>query len=357
MKRKLMLEVSPIVQQQLSGWLAENEDLEIIACSTHEEAEALLRLRRPDLYLLEAGAEPKAAFEKIRRLRSSGQTESLAILLMLEEDRPELQEEAIDVGADDILVKPLARLAVCRRISALMELHAFHEAEDREVERRAGQQIRQLQRMSAGILKSFADAVDAKNEYTRGHSARVARYAMEIARRAGYQPLDLERVFRIGMMHDIGKIGIPEEIINKPGKLSDEEYEVMKTHTLIGYNILHTNAEFEDMARGARSHHERYDGRGYPDGLAGTDIPEIARIITVADSYDAMASNRSYRRAMTQAAVREQIAGGIGTQLDPAFARIMLKMIDEDVNYQMREQKDAPKTDFGFPHLGLLRRF
>ena len=147
-----------------------------------------------------------------------------------------------------------------------------------------------------------------------------------------------EDVYFAGMLHDIGKIGISNEIINKTGKLTDEEYEIIKTHPSIGGDILSNISEIPNIAIGARWHHERYDGKGYPDGLKGKDIPELARIIGVADAYDAMTSKRSYRDVLSQEIVRLEIEKGKGTQFDPVFAEIMLEMIDEDKNYDMHEK-------------------
>ena len=139
------------------------------------------------------------------------------------------------------------------------------------------------------------------------------------------------------MLHDIGKIGIPREIINKPSRLTDEEYEIIKTHPAIGGNILKEISEIPDIAIGARWHHERYDGKGYPDGLSGTEIPEIARIIGVADSYDAMTSKRSYRGVLPQEVVAGELQKGKGSQFDPQIAEIMLELIREDEDYSMHE--------------------
>ncbi len=141
----------------------------------------------------------------------------------------------------------------------------------------------------------------------------------------------------MGLLHDVGKIGISDAVINKPGKLTPEEYEIIKTHPIIGYQMLSKTTEMPRMAVGARWHHERYDGAGYPDGKSGKDIEEAARIIAVADAYDAMTSARSYRFALPQDAVRREIEEGKGTQFDPVFADIMLKMIDEDRDYHMRD--------------------
>jgi putative two-component system response regulator len=142
----------------------------------------------------------------------------------------------------------------------------------------------------------------------------------------------------MGLLHDVGKIGVPDAVINKPSRLTEEEFSLIKNHPVMGARILKNIKEMPQLSSGARWHHERYDGKGYPDGLKGKDIPEEARIIAVADSYDAMTSRRSYRDPLPQDVVRDEIVKGRGTQFDPDFADIMLKMIDEDTGFDMREQ-------------------
>ena len=142
----------------------------------------------------------------------------------------------------------------------------------------------------------------------------------------------------MSLLHDIGKIGIPDDIIRKKSGLSDDEYYVTREHPKIGAEILGKITEIEGIAVGALYHHERYDGTGYPEGRAGNYIPEEARIIAVADAYDAMASRRSYRDVLPQKEIYEEIQMGRGTQFDPVFADIMLTLMEEDVNYDMREK-------------------
>lgn len=166
----------------------------------------------------------------------------------------------------------------------------------------------------------------------------MAEYSREIARRFGYSEKAQNEIYMMGLLHDVGKIGVPDAVINKPGRLTDDEFAEMKMHPVLGARILGNIKERPELVTGARWHHERWDGRGYPDGLESMEIPEEARIIAVADAYDAMTSNRSYRGAMEQSKVRAQIEGGRGTQFDERFADIMLQMIDEDSGYDMREK-------------------
>lgn len=143
-----------------------------------------------------------------------------------------------------------------------------------------------------------------------------------------------------GLLHDIGKIGVPDAVINKPGRLTDEEYDIIKKHPVMGATILENIKEKRELAIGARSHHEKYGGGGYPDGIKGEEIPEQARIIAVADAYDAMTSYRSYRDPMPQEKVRSEIEKGKGTQFDPQFADIMLEMMNEEKNMICGKRKN-----------------
>jgi putative nucleotidyltransferase with HDIG domain len=195
-----------------------------------------------------------------------------------------------------------------------------------------------IENLTYQSLETLASTIDAKDKYTNGHSNRVANYSREIARRMGKDEAEIIAIYFMGLLHDIGKIGIRDDIINKTSRLTDEEFMVIKNHPTIGYNILKNMTEIPNIEYGARWHHERYDGKGYPDGLKGEQIPEYARIICVADSYDAMTSTRSYRAVMPQEKVRNEIENCKGKQFDPIIAQIMIEMIDEDINYTMKEK-------------------
>lgn len=187
--------------------------------------------------------------------------------------------------------------------------------------------------------EALATAIDAKDEYTHGHSARVANYSLKIARAAGMSEDECDDVYFAALLHDVGKIGVDEAIINKEGKLTDEEFAQIKLHPVYGNNILSSIKQSPYLSIGAHYHHERYDGKGYPEGLAGEDIPELARIIAVADAYDAMTSKRSYRDPIPQQKVREELVKGAGKQFDRRFAEIMVGLIDDDPEYTMRERQ------------------
>lgn len=198
-------------------------------------------------------------------------------------------------------------------------------------------EARHTKEMLDQSIETLAYTIDAKDRYTKGHSSRVAKYARMIGKVNGKSEEECREIFLCGLLHDIGKISVSGAIINKPGKLTAEEYEKIKKHPLNGAIILEKMRDIPYLRDGARYHHERYDGKGYPEGLVGENIPEIARIIAVADSYDAMTSYRSYRPVMSQAEVKHEIWKGMGTQFDPLFAKIMISLIDSDINYEMRE--------------------
>lgn len=182
-------------------------------------------------------------------------------------------------------------------------------------------------------IKALAAAVDAKDAYTHGHSDRVARYATDLACYVGESPDEVDRIHRCGTLHDVGKIGVPDAVLQKPGRLDPEELRIMQTHAALGEYIVGKVPQLSDLLPGVRHHHERYDGKGYPDGLQGEAIPRVARFLAIADTYDAMTSNRPYRLGMDPAVALKEIEAMAGTQFDPALAIAFVQM--------MREQRAA----------------
>ena len=206
------------------------------------------------------------------------------------------------------------------------------------------------QRLFEQTATALVSAIDAKDEYSRGHSQRVADYSEKIAKCLGKSEEDCRKIYYAALLHDVGKIGIADNIINKDCEPTEEEYKIIMEHPSIGEQILSSITEYPYLSIGAKYHHERYDGKGYPEGLKGEDIPEIARIIAVADTYDAMTSSRSYRAALPQLVASEELAKASGTQLDPVFVRVMEHVIDLDFDYGEME-KSALKAIAGADEL------
>ena len=179
-----------------------------------------------------------------------------------------------------------------------------------------------------GITEAFAKVIDMKDRYTNGHSSRVAKYTAMLARELGYDQETVEKYYRIALLHDIGKVGVPQEVLNKPGKLTDEEFEIIKSHTTKGYEALKEITIMPELAVGAQAHHERPDGKGYPSHLKGEEIPRVAQIIAVADCFDAMYSNRPYRNRMNFEKVVSIIKEVSGTQLTSDVVDAFLRLVD-----------------------------
>lgn len=178
-------------------------------------------------------------------------------------------------------------------------------------------------------LETFAHAIDAKDQNTNGHSERVAIYSAEIAKRMGMSDEEQEQIYYMGMLHDIGKIGIPDAILKKPGKLTEEEMQIIRNHPTIGGEILKDFTAIQGISDGARYHHERYDGNGYNEGLKGEEIPLAARIICVADSYDTMSSKRVYKELHEENYILSELDQCSGKQFDPEIVPFMIEMIKD----------------------------
>lgn len=195
------------------------------------------------------------------------------------------------------------------------------------VRRKAERELCEREEMLEETLDLVSRFVDAKDPYTNGHSERVSRYAMKLAEKLGLSERDARYAYYAGILHDVGKSYVPDEILKKPGRLNDEEYERIKSHTVFGGEMLRSIRSVPGVGDGALYHHERYDGRGYPTGLAGENIPLLARLICVADAFDAMNSTRCYRSNLTKEKILSELEDNKGKQFDPAIAEAMIELV------------------------------
>ena len=212
---------------------------------------------------------------------------------------------------------------------SLLEVN-YTERLNEEVERQsniAKARASKLERLSDEMILALARAIDAKDKYTNGHSFRVSDYSVALAKKLGWDDEATAELKREALLHDVGKIGVPDAILNKPGRLTEEEYEKIKAHTTIGGEILQGLEDMEDIAEVILYHHERFDGKGYPKGIAGKSIPERARIVAIADAYDAMNSDRIYRPALSKDKIIEEFQKGSGKQFDPDLVPFFLELI------------------------------
>ena len=232
-------------------------------------------------------------------------------------------------------------------MSILRTIRDVHNMEVQRQQRALEKRRQQTERLSLQMMQTLALTVEAKDEYTRGHSHRVAEYAALIAKELHWSPEEILNLKYAAHLHDIGKVGIPDTILNKPTRLTPEEYAVTKEHTVIGSEILKNITLLKQSADVARHHHERYDGKGYPDGLKGTDISLYARIIAIADGYDVMNTNHSCRNSLPEASIIREFRENSGTQFDPELTEIFLMLLEEhrlDINSDYLH----PENDLGF---------
>ena len=317
------------------------EHFEVICAKSGPDAFKEIEKQIPDLILLDYHMPVMDGFQFIEKLREIEEYKDIPIIMLTADNDRDTEVRGFQAGVMDFIAKPFVNEIMVQRVGRILELSRLQKNLECEVKvqtEKAEERRNQLEKLSEEVMRTLANTIDAKDPYTNGHSLRVAKYSMEIAKRAGKTREEQKEIYQMALLHDIGKIGVPDDIINKDTRLTDEEYAAIRKHPAIGSDILKTIEEIPDIMIGARWHHERYDGHGYPDGLAGSEIPEIARIIGVADAYDAMTSKRSYRNILSQEVVRGEIERGKCTQFDPDFADIMIQMIDEDIKYTMREK-------------------
>ena len=211
-------------------------------------------------------------------------------------------------------------------------------------------QSERIQKMTLHTIRTLANAIDAKDPYTRGHSTRVSQYAVMIAEALGWKKARINDLRYAALLHDIGKIGVPDSILNKPTRLTDVEFDIIKSHTTTGGEILGERTVIESARDVALSHHERYDGRGYPRGLSGKEITEEARIVGIADAFDAMNSNRIYRKACDRDYILSQLKEGRGKQFDPDYADVLIDLwdrglLDESLKSGAESKADSEKIE------------
>jgi len=325
----LVIDDDPVLCDNIKHILENDYRLRIV--TTGEDGILTAQEASPALILLDVNLIGMNGFDVIRALTSVEETSEIPVVFMTADDSGEAEVMGFRNGGADFVRKPFVPEVLMRRVKRIIELSALQKHLRREIVR----QTEKIGLLSHEVMLALSKAVDAKDKYTNDHSQRVAKYSAWLGKQLGKSKKEQDDLYIEGLLHDVGKIGVHEEIINKPGRLTDEEYAEIKSHTVTGYEILKVITEMPEAAKAARWHHEHYDGSGYPDGLSGTDIPENARIICVADSYDAMTSRRAYQALKPQAEVRAEILRCKGTQFDPDIADAMLRIIDEDKKYEL----------------------
>jgi putative two-component system response regulator len=275
------------------------------------QALAAIAVNRPDLVLLDVVMPGLDGFEVCRRIKLDRANRLLPVVLVTSLNSVADRIRALEVGADDFLTKPIDRNELMARVITLIRTKDVYDHLDG----------------AEHVMAAFAKVVEAKDGGTEAHVERVARGARALGLAAGLSGAVLDSLYFGGIVHDIGKIGVPDAVLLKPGPLEPAETELMRRHVSIGVNIARELRSAADVVPIIRHHHERFDGRGYPDGLHGRDIPKPAMIVSICDAYDAMTSDRPYRAAMASSYAISELRRGAGTQWDPDLVGLFLERV------------------------------
>ncbi len=312
-------------------------------------------------------------FDLLSQLRSQPETSDLPIVILTGKDDHDLKRRALDAGATDLLRKPVDAEELVARLDSALRLKEYQDrikSDNALLEQRVRERTAELERSRVELVWRLGRAGEFRDCDTGNHVMRVGCYAYELAETVGSDKQFSEGILLTAPLHDLGKIGIPDSILLKPGKLTAEEWSVMKTHTVIGADILQGRFTFPLVralpgvvnpsmpcpfgeshlatmgANIARSHHERWDGDGYPDGRAAEEIPIEARIVSIADVYDALLSRRPYKKVFSHEDAVSTIQGGVGTQFDPQVPGAFEKSLDrlQEISAELADESTAPAS-------------
>lgn len=316
-------------------------EYKVVAVNSGRQAYKYLDRHIPDLILLDINMPDIGGFEVIKFLQADERWRKIPVIFLTADRSVETEVECFRVGAFDFISKPFEPQIMMSRIKSTIELDGYRK----DLQRRLDEKTKEMERITIQAIMTVANTVDAKDDYTKGHSMRVAAYSEILAQRLGWSEEDIQNIYYVAMLHDVGKIGVPDAVLNKPFKLTDLEFRLIKGHTIMGAEILKDFKMFPNVSIGAKYHHERYDGRGYPEGLKGESIPLVARVIGLVDSYDAMTSNRVYRRRLNDNIVMQELEKGKGSQWDPELVDIFVSLIKEGA----LERVWMPEEDMASP--------
>ena len=309
---RILIVEDDIESQEISRDILKNENYEIEIVDRGDTAVEVIKDKEFDLILLDVMLPGKDGFQVLKEIKRIRPFTPVVMLTVLREREERIK--AYELGADDFINKPFDRWEFLARVRSLLNLRkTYLELETRD-----------------SLIKALSQAIEAKDPYTRGHSERVAEYSRKLGIKMGLDKEKVEALYWAGILHDIGKIAVPTNILIKPEKLTDEEYEKIKIHPEFSYKICKELKTLKQVLPAIRHHHERYDGNGYPDGLKENKIPLEARIMAVCDSFDAMTSDRAYRKALSKEEAIKILRNGKGKQWDPEIVDKFISLINEE---------------------------
>lgn len=314
----LILEDLDHINKLLCSYL-KNENYTVYSAADGREGLKIFYEVQPNLIITDVVMPYMDGFSVCRAIKSDEQTRLTPVVLLTSLDDNESYIKGMESGADDFLVKPVNKYLFLARVKALLKVKRLNDRLDN----------------SWSLLFSLAKAVEAKDTYTENHTYRVGEISKKFGTMLGLSPDMNDSLYKAGILHDIGKIGIPDNILNKPGRLSPEEYDKIKEHTTIGHDICKPLNSMKDVIEVVYCHHERWDGSGYPNGLKGDEIPLMAQIVSIVDVYDALTSSRPYRKAFLKNEVLEILSEESGKGFNPELISFFLsKLIDTATEYK-----------------------
>lgn len=328
-QRKHILVVDDVITNLKYAQEVLKNKYKIALAKSGESALRFLEKNIPDLILLDINMSDLDGFETYECIKSNPLTTDIPVVFMTSDYGRDSERQGFRLGARDIIKKPFEPEIMLSRVARVLE----YDTQNKELIRQVQLKSEEAEKVTLQTMTAIASTTDAKDLYTRTHAVSVSFYATEIARRMKLKEENISSIKYAGLLHDIGKIGISDSILSKPGILTEEEFSIIKAHSTIGADILKNIKMIKTSSEAARYHHERFDGTGYPLGLKGFEIPLAARIVGVADAYDAMSSDRSYRQHLSEEAIREELQNQAGKQFDPEIAVIMLSMMEDGIRF------------------------
>ncbi len=315
----------------------------VFTASNGEEALQKVETVNPDVILLDIMMPVLDGFETVRRLKSSEQTMLIPVVMVTALKDVEDRVRALEAGADDFLTKPIERMELRARVNSLIKVKAYNDQMknyqqelENQVKERTEELTKTLEKLKYASLDTvlrLSKAAEYRDEDTGAHIIRMSNYASLIAEKMRLPDKTVESILYAAPLHDIGKIGVPDRILLKPGPLDEREWEIMKKHTTFGAKILEGSEGYLQLGRViALTHHEKWDGSGYPAGLKGNDIPLAGRIVAIADVFDAMTSKRPYKEPFSIEKTLSLIKEARGTHFDPAVVDTFFEMKDGILN-------------------------
>lgn len=302
-----------------------------------KKALAITESSPPDLILLDIMMPDMDGYEVCRRIKKNSSTKDIPVIFVTAKSAETDEAEGFELGAVDYVKKPVSPLLVRARVKTQLALYD----QNRMLEKKVKQRTSELETTRLEIIRRLGRAAEFKDNETGLHVIRMSYYSAHIARKAGMTEDDVYMLLNAAPMHDVGKIGIPDNIILKPGKLNDDEWDIMRTHPQIGADIIgnHSDGLLHLAREIALAHHEKWDGSGYPAGLAGEDIPFSGRIVAIADVFDALTTERPYKKAWPVEKALAVMEGNSGSHFDPALVDVFFKSIDELLNVRNKYQE------------------